>query len=61
MNDPRSGEAAHRYIRVLNDFTALGKGGFAVMLDTATPQEIDLLLEAAAVIQAQIDRTKALL
>lgn len=61
MNDPRAAEAAHRYIRILNEFQSLGKGGFAVMLDTASPEEMSQLLAAAEVIQAQIDRTRTLL
>jgi hypothetical protein len=60
-HDPRAGEAAHRFVRILNELHALGQVGFATMLDSASPEEITRLLEAARVIQASIDRTKAIL
>lgn len=60
-NDPRAGETATRYIRILQDLQTLGHAGFAVMLDTASAEEITALLEAATTIQASIDRTRRIL
>ena len=51
-------DAAHKYIRIFNELGKLGKGGFAVMLDTATSAEVADLLVAAEVLQREIDRTK---
>jgi hypothetical protein len=58
---PPAGVAAQKYIRIFNELGVLGKHGFALMLDTASPGELAELLRAADVLQAQIDRTKPLL
>ncbi len=60
-HDPRAGEAATAYIRILNEIQALGTRGFALMLDTADELELTRLLNAARIIQTSIDRTKPLL
>jgi hypothetical protein len=54
-------DAAHKYIRIFNELGKLGKGGFAVMLDSASPEEVTALLQAAEIIQREIERTKPLL
>ena len=61
MKDPRAGETAQRYMRILNEIQQLGAQGFATMLDTALPEEITCLIRAAEVIQYSIDRTKKIL
>lgn len=59
-HDPRAGEAAQAYIRILNEIQGLGTNGFALMLDTADELELTRLLNAARIIQTSIDRTKAI-
>ena len=54
-------ETAHKFIRIFNELGKLGKGGFAVMLDSASPEEIVELHKAADLLQREIDRTKTIL
>lgn len=60
-HDPRAGDAAKAYVRILNEIDTMGQRGFALMLDTADELELTRLLNAARIIQASIDRTKPLL
>jgi len=60
MHDPRAGDVALKFVRVLNEIQGLGNAGFAKLLDTADKDEMDDLSIAADVLLEAIARTKKL-
>jgi hypothetical protein len=56
LNDPRAAEAMRRYLAILNDIQRLGVEGFARLLDSSSTPEMTSILQAAEIIEKQIDR-----
>lgn len=47
-----------KYMQILNEISKLGVHGFALVLDSATPEQMTALIAAADTVQTNIDRAK---
>lgn len=59
--DPRAAEAAQKYLWIMNELQTLGPKGFAYLLDTASAEEMSMLLAGADTLIAHVQRVKAAL
>jgi len=58
MSDPRARPLMLRYIEVLNGIQRIQMIGFATLLDTATPTQIDDHEKAVSFLESEIARVK---
>jgi len=59
MSDPRARPIMLRYIEVLNGIQTIQMLGFATLLDSATPAQIDSHEKTVAFLESEIARAKA--
>jgi hypothetical protein len=56
--DPRAPQVMTKFVGILDQINKLGVHGFARVLDTASPEQMTELAQAADTVQRHIDRVK---